>query len=307
MSLSEIHDLVGSFAEMIVVERDPAVIWPEMLERLQQSVGFEAGYIAASWGTSLEGRGAVVGHDTNFLKHNLGRFLAQISGEEVAGYTNRARAFQEIWPGLRRKELAVFNEVLEPTGMKEMLVRVSIRNGNVAGFNLERRGHARPFTEREFAMVDMLGPFLHIVEVFTLEAADDAHAAHFAEAYQLSRREGEFVELAARGLQNAEIAMLTGVSVNTVRNTLARVFEKVGVSNRSELTYLATRPPIEREVGRAPRESGARLGVIDDGTRLFMRRVQDAAAQAGSSPDSSRRPARSSHIEYAPPVVRVPA
>ena len=51
----------------------------------------------------------------------------------------------------------------------------------------------------------------------------------------LTRREREIVEKLRTGLTNREIGRDLGISTNTVRNTLARLFEKVGVSTRSEL------------------------------------------------------------------------
>ncbi|HUM13825.1 MAG TPA: LuxR C-terminal-related transcriptional regulator [Myxococcaceae bacterium] len=51
----------------------------------------------------------------------------------------------------------------------------------------------------------------------------------------LTPRESEIVQHLRAGLTNREIGQTLGISVNTVRNTLARLFEKVGVSTRSEL------------------------------------------------------------------------
>jgi len=51
----------------------------------------------------------------------------------------------------------------------------------------------------------------------------------------LTRREQQIVEHLRAGLTNREIGRTLGISANTVRNTLARLFEKVGVSTRSEL------------------------------------------------------------------------
>jgi DNA-binding CsgD family transcriptional regulator len=60
----------------------------------------------------------------------------------------------------------------------------------------------------------------------------------------LTRREREIVEKLRVGLTNREIGRDLGISTNTVRNTLARLFEKVGVSTRSELMgALATDEP----------------------------------------------------------------
>ena len=294
MSIAQAHELVGVFAEMVVAVREPAEIWPEMMQLLQDAVGFDAGYIAASWGAGMEGRGAVVEHDQPFLKRNLGRLLAELAPNEVAAYTERARIHSDVWPASRQRELAVFNEVLIPTGMRQMLVRASVRHGNVAGFNLERRGLSLPFSDADLRLVDVVAPFLHIVEVLTLEASDFGLEG-FASAYRLSPREAEFVDLVVKGLQNAEIAMLARISTNTVRNTLAKVFEKVGVTTRSELAYAAT--TYRNPKGRSTLAPICRLP--DDGVSGFKQLVERAAISNAPPPPPPRR---RSHIIYAPPL-----
>lgn len=51
----------------------------------------------------------------------------------------------------------------------------------------------------------------------------------------LTRREREIVEHLRVGMTNREIGRALGISSHTVRNTLSRLFEKVGVCTRSEL------------------------------------------------------------------------
>jgi DNA-binding CsgD family transcriptional regulator len=58
----------------------------------------------------------------------------------------------------------------------------------------------------------------------------------------LTRRERQIVEHLRAGLTNREIGRTLGISANTVRNTLARLFEKVGVSTRSELMGALAEP-----------------------------------------------------------------
>jgi DNA-binding CsgD family transcriptional regulator len=304
MSLSHAQELIGNFAELIVAERDPARIWPAMLQRVHQAVGFDAGYIAASFGASTDGRGAVLEHDAQFLKTNLGRLLSEITLEEVCLYTEHARNFRDVWGEARQRSLAVFQEVLLPTGMREMAVRVGVRQGNIAGFNLERRGRCSPFSAEDLALIDLVGPFLHIVELLTEEANDDEGARNLAQEYSLSRREEELVSLVTRGLQNSEIGLLLGLSANTVRNTLARTFEKVGVSNRAELTYHATRLSVDRSGKFIAVGTGSRH---DDGTAEFASRVVEATTLKAAAPDSGARPRSSGEIVYTPPLRRVPA
>ncbi|MGC4067965.1 MAG: helix-turn-helix transcriptional regulator [Polyangiaceae bacterium] len=271
-----------------------------MLDRLERSIGFDAGYIAASWGSTDEGRGAVADYDPLFLKKNIGRFLAEILPTEVAHYTERARLHHEVWSSRRQEQLAVFRELLLPARTKHMIVRVGVRNGNVAGFNLERRGMTQ-FTERDLQLTNMVAPFLHIAEMLTLRERDDCVSPAFACDYRLTKRECEFVALTSRGLQNTEIALLMNISRNTVRNTLARVFEKVGVSNRAELAYLATRPCEDLPQPQPMKVRGK------EGRREFTALVRQAAAEkaketSGITAAGDRGTANNLRMRYAPPL-----
>lgn len=288
------NDLVADFASLVMEFQDPSVVWPAMLLRLQDAVGFDAGYIAASWGNATEGRGAIAEHDEPSLKRNLGRYLAEILPEEVARYADRACFHQDVWSPKRQQELAVFREVLIPTGMQHMIVRVSVRHHNIAGFNLERRT-ATPFTQRELTLVDMVAPFLHIVELLTLRGQDEAGLDELVEKHSLTERERELVGLAARGLTNNEIGLLADISANTVRNTLTKVFAKVGVTNRAELTYLASRPNSD---GNPP----PRCRLPNDGLQTFIARVEEASRKrAGASLEPAPAAGRS-RIVYTPPL-----
>jgi DNA-binding NarL/FixJ family response regulator len=55
----------------------------------------------------------------------------------------------------------------------------------------------------------------------------------------LTKREDGIVQLVAEGLTNCDIARRLGLSENTVRNYLFRIFNKIGTSNRLELALYA--------------------------------------------------------------------
>ena len=57
--------------------------------------------------------------------------------------------------------------------------------------------------------------------------------------FGLTRREREVLELVAAGYPNKEIARTCAVSEETVKHHLTRMFDKVGASNRLELTRVA--------------------------------------------------------------------
>lgn len=294
MQYSE-QELVAHFSAMIIENREPAELWPRMLEKLQEVIGFDAGYIAATWGSALEGRGAVLEHDEPALKRNLGRYLAAITAEEVAQYTDRARFYQEIWSPERQAELALFREVLHPSGTQHMIVRVSVRYGNVAGFNLERRSD-NPFMTHDLRLVDVIAPFLHVVEVLTLGTEDESRLDAFAGQHHLTRLQRDYVAMASRGLKNAEIAEVMNVSVNTVRNTLAKVFEKVGVSTRAELSFIAA----VHERGRSIVAPRPRLS--KDGMETFVARVHAASEQRAARASEAPGSGKVSRVVYTPPL-----
>ncbi len=58
----------------------------------------------------------------------------------------------------------------------------------------------------------------------------------------LSRQESRIVRLVSEGMTNREIAAQLGLSGHTVKNYLFKIFDKLGISNRVELTlYVVSR------------------------------------------------------------------
>ena len=73
----------------------------------------------------------------------------------------------------------------------------------------------------------------------------------------LSARERQVIQSLASGKTNREIADSLGLSPHTVKNYLFRIFDKIGVSNRTELLYLTmnnsqTEPKNSGETNRRP-------------------------------------------------------
>ncbi|HWF56300.1 MAG TPA: response regulator transcription factor [Solirubrobacteraceae bacterium] len=77
--------------------------------------------------------------------------------------------------------------------------------------------------------------------------ADGPTAVRAPEPGRLTRRETEVLELIAAGRSNKRIAFELGISEKTVKNHVGHVFEKLGVTDRTQAALLAVR---EGLVGR---------------------------------------------------------
>lgn len=53
--------------------------------------------------------------------------------------------------------------------------------------------------------------------------------------FKITGREKELIELLSEGIENKEISIRLGISVNTVNNHIQKVYKKLGISNRVEL------------------------------------------------------------------------
>jgi len=65
---------------------------------------------------------------------------------------------------------------------------------------------------------------------------------------RLTPRQRDVAELAASGLTNVEVGEYLGISLNTVKNRLKEVFERLAVRSRVELVVALRREPIDVEV-----------------------------------------------------------
>jgi DNA-binding NarL/FixJ family response regulator len=69
-------------------------------------------------------------------------------------------------------------------------------------------------------------------------SSDTLHAVDARGMNLLSKREMEIVRSVAQGLTNREIAERLRLSPHTIKNSLFRIFDKLGVSNRVELLFM---------------------------------------------------------------------
>ncbi len=80
----------------------------------------------------------------------------------------------------------------------------------------------------------------------------------------LSERERQVIQHVAGGMTNREIAQALDLSPHTVKNYLFRIFDKLGVSSRTELLYLTMNQSQARPRGTANGESHSFSAIIED-------------------------------------------
>jgi DNA-binding CsgD family transcriptional regulator len=82
----------------------------------------------------------------------------------------------------------------------------------------------------------------------------------------LTAREEQIVNLVTEGIGNRDIAQQLGIKENTVKKSLLRTYDKLGVSNRVELVlYALTHRGAEKSASRSPKRPAlsAQLAVDD--------------------------------------------
>jgi DNA-binding NarL/FixJ family response regulator len=100
----------------------------------------------------------------------------------------------------------------------------------------------------------VLAPALYLVWPFSPSGRAGIKGA--GRPYGLTRRESEALELLAEGRSNAEIAKTLGITEQTVKGHLWRLYQKLGVSNRTAAARLIQKPGRTGEGGTAKARGG---------------------------------------------------
>ena len=87
--------------------------------------------------------------------------------------------------------------------------------------------------------------------------------------FLLTKREQEVVNLVAEGLGNRQMAQLLCIKENTVKKSLLRIYDKLGVSNRVELVLYALTHRGKNGSPAQPRARVCLAGTESSGARVF--------------------------------------
>jgi len=243
---------MGEIAELALSCDDQAAFRDWLLERLDQLIGFDLASLH-SVRAPRQASMRVRGYDADLVAERLFGYMLEFEpGELAAAVRGRPLVDTEVLSRRRREQLSLYREQLLPHGVSVMMTTMWRDHHAGFGFHLARCGRGRTFHRDEIQTLEQLLPAIRLAESYVVAramTADQSATLSFddwADQTGLTRAERRVAELAARGLQNREIATMLGVSSLTVRNQLGAVFRKADVTNRSELAFVCASPPGDR-------------------------------------------------------------
>jgi DNA-binding CsgD family transcriptional regulator len=150
----------------------------------------------------------------------------RLVGQDVLTPVEGARKYSDYLSQRQFKRLAFYQEVARPLGVEDM-IRLWIEPTGTGNARLEFDRPDRGFRERDRAVLDLLLPHFRQLRRHAVARR------HPLQAYGLTPREREVLELVARGRTNAEVARMLWISPGTVRKHLENAYEKLGVHTRT--------------------------------------------------------------------------
>lgn len=212
-------------------------LFTHVFERLRLHLGFESGSLLA-----VDSDQAFVWNKPRSFRDQWLRARRRYSVEmlplfRVAAHTEHVATDRQAFSLGERHQLSMYSEYVRPLGVKHFATVLLGRGGAPSHAISFSREDWRGFRDDELDLLRRLRPTLSLLSrLFGQDAAARRGVPLCLLASEpLTPREEEIASYVARGLRNAEIANLCGSSPYTVRNQLAAVFRKLGVSTRAEL------------------------------------------------------------------------
>lgn len=224
--------------------------------------------------------------DNRLLQQHFWRYSAEMSATEAQGLAGRFASASDVFDAPRRDRLAIFREVLTPRRLDHVAAAHWVVDGRLWAVGLSREGPC--ISDQTLKQLNAVLPHLKAAlrARFWLARDQWSPSSDQIEPYAragsggpwgLTPAQGRTLALVIRGLTNKEVAGLLGTSPHTVRNTVAELFRKVGVSRRSELAFIVRSGAVES----GPRCARAALSR----QRAFLGSVEQGMSGSGSGAD----------------------
>lgn len=160
--------------------------------------------------------------------------LVRAHGRNPAAVTRR---ISDLVPDADFRRTPLFNEYYRSIGLDfAIAVPVHVREHRLVSFVFNRKG--RDFSDRDRDCLEAIRP--HLGNLYRLSRKAEGPRAAWgvpspepqADA-RLSPREREVLDWLAGGKTDRDIAAILGISYRTVHKHLQRIYEKLGVENRT--------------------------------------------------------------------------
>lgn len=171
------------------------------------------------------------------IQHGWDRYARELAPAVVGAAAERAVVDTDVL-GPRHRRLAFTREVLEPRGIGSSLYcDVSVPGRPPWLIIFSRARSDRAFQRAAIADMRELVPVIALANAAVTDATPP-----WNEPFALNARERQLAEMVRLGYTNAQIALVVGLSPNTVRNQLSALYRRVGVGSRAELVGALTEP-----------------------------------------------------------------
>jgi DNA-binding CsgD family transcriptional regulator len=140
-----------------------------------------------------------------------------------------------------RKKSPFYLQYLKSFDLVNIAGIVIACGGQFAGaVTLYRREKNGDFSDTDIYILKQLLPHLQNKfhsETIAIQKNSNSLSSLLKQEHQLTNREIEIIGYVYKGNRNAEIALLLNISENTVKKHLYNLYDKLGVSNRSQLIH----------------------------------------------------------------------
>jgi DNA-binding CsgD family transcriptional regulator len=226
LSVAEIADLAEGSASRRAF-RD------EVVRRLRETVGFDAGWFHTLDPSLPLDSGCWDSFDMTMIEKaraNWGSYGAQLARLRSAMSAARGVAQDsEVYSARQRERVPWFNEIVRPLGMKHMVwTGIQLRGRELGVIGLARADAGRGFAHASLEVLRELVPALALAESF-LELRRSAPPD-----VALTPKEREVLEWFEHGASYEQVARILSISINTVRDHVRKIYEKLHVSSKVE-------------------------------------------------------------------------
>jgi DNA-binding CsgD family transcriptional regulator len=237
LAISEIADL-AALAETRRAFRD------EVMRRLHETVGFDGGWFHTLDPSLPLTTGCWDALDMTYIERaraGWGEYAPQLIRLLDAMSASRGVALDtDVYNARQRDRHPFFVDIVRPLAMNHMLW-TSLRLGgqDMATIGLARADAGRGFSRRSQEVLRELAPALALAEsLLQLRAAAPPPDGDPA----LTPKEREILELFEHGASYQDVARMLQISINTVRDHVRHIYEKLHVTSKVEAVLKLSKP-----------------------------------------------------------------